>query len=241
MEIGNDKKETDLEKEIRYWGQEFEKITEDINKLLQNENDLYKQQLGEITKNHQQKLLLLDKWKEDSEVSIEKDRELKIQYFTEDCKLKKAEIPTFMKQSIQKHFSRLKNEFADVFDLFLQQDIPFINEFSVDEEESTYEVDLSKHHFLSPNEIKKDENKIKNYELGFNNEYIIVDDELKSNSQSFHLESDASIQFEHMSPIKGKITSINYHHSTIDFLPYNSSQPITFSLQALNARIIKIK
>lgn len=230
----------DIEKEIIYWGQEFEKISEDINKLLQNENDLYRNQLEEITKNHQQKLALLNEWKENSETSIEKDRELKIQYLKEDCELKKSEIPTFMKQSIQKQFLRLKIEFSDVFDLFLEQDIPFINEFSNEEKESMYEVDLSKHPFLSINEIKEDENNFNNTDFDLRNEFQIIFGELKNSFSSYHVGSNVSIQFEQMTPIPGRITNINDHHSTIEFTPDNSPQPITFSLQALNVQIIKL-
>ena len=243
METESTKNGDDIAKEISYWGQEFEKITKDYSQLLKNENELYQQQLEEITKNHQYKLSLLNEWKENSEYSIEKDRELKIQYFKEDCEIKKAEIPIFMKQSIQKQFSRLKNEFSDVFDLFLQQDIPFINEFSSEEKDPIYEVDLNKHSFLSASEIKEDENNFKNNESSFNSEgeYRISYGELKSSTSTFHVGSECSVQFEKMTPVLGKISKINDYHSTIEFTPTNGVQPITFSLQALNIRIIKIK
>lgn len=235
MEENQNQSEIDVESEISYWGKEFEKISEDVNKLLKNENELYQNQLEEITKNYQQKLADLDEWKQNSENSIEKDRELKIQYLKEDCEIKKSEIPTFMKQSIKKQFSRLKNEFSDVFDLFLDQDIPFINEFTNEEKESVYEVDLSKRPFLSANEIKEDENNLKNIK----DEYKIAYGELKNNSKSYRIGSNVSVQFEKMSPIQGYITNIT--DSTIEFKPDNAAQTITFPLQALNIRIIKLK
>lgn len=229
--------------EIDLLSQKYEQLSKDVSKLLSNENELYAQQLNEITKNHEFKLSLLEQWREDSHGSIEKDRDVKLKYFEEDRLIKKAEIPIFMKQSIQKQFDSLKAEFSDAFNLFLDQDIPLINEFSRKEPTSVYEVDQSQQPFLPLSEIKKDEAKIRNSSIGNNIEFdyhIGVLGEFTNDKKTYHLGSEITIQFEHMSPIRGKITRINNHSSTIEILAKDSSAPIAIPLKSINSHIVQI-
>ena len=116
--------------EINFWLEEYENLKRDFSNLCSNKNDLYRDQLNELSVNNEKKKEMLELWKTESEKSIDRETEVKIDYLIQDCEKKINEIPQFLMQSIQKNFARLRKEFTDVFELFLQQDIPFINEFS---------------------------------------------------------------------------------------------------------------
>ncbi|OHT05579.1 hypothetical protein TRFO_26652 [Tritrichomonas foetus] len=230
-----DDSDQDVADQIYFWQKEFDDLKKSFSQLFSKENELFESQMNEITKNHEYKLEMLEKWRKDSEESIDKDMEVKIEYLKEDCQQKISEIPFFLKQSIQKQFTKLKNEFSDVFDKFTDKDIPFIEEFSKDDKISIYEVDTTNQPFLTVAEMKKDEEKVYAHPSA---EFRFDSGRLISGNSVFCVGSDISVRFGKMQPINATISNI--FNEKIELMTPGASKSIFITIESLNAHLVKI-
>jgi hypothetical protein len=225
--------DADESAQIAFWEEKLEQLKIGYEKLLSHRNPLYEEQLEQLQAVTDQKRSTLAKWRTDKIASIKNEKEKKVLLLQSECSRHKDEIPKWLERSIRQQFAQLQKEFPDVFDLFLDDRIPFIQSFSRDRSARTFTVSCDDP-LLSPQEVRKDLERMSHPRP----RWAIAGQELIGHNRTFKIGDLALLTFGSLKPIRATLQSLDA--GVIAFMPIGSQHEIRFSIDAIESRVVKI-
>lgn len=221
-------------KEILYWKNQLETLRANFEKLLMNENQLYKEQLSELEKNHAEKLKLLDeKYKKRFQL-IEKDAKNQIDVIKNEIPEKKKKIAALLQNTIQQQMDSLRKEFPESFNYLTKLNLRFINEFTVDNQKKFLLEVNENEHLLTKEQVKKDLN---DSLTGSSSIKVNLHEHmLKYREKHFTVLSSISLQFMNMQKMIGIIKSIKKGY--FEFQENGTDDTLMIPYEAINSGVV---
>jgi hypothetical protein len=225
--------ELDHAEQIEYWEEKLEELKSGYEKMFSGTNEVYETQLEELCAVTNQKMQGLQKWREDKLASIHNEKEKKVSLLQTECERHKADIPKLLQRSIRQQFDQLQREFPDVFSHFLNEEIPFVQEFAQQRFSRVLTVDLD-HPLLSQQEIGRDFEKASHPTFT----YSVRGNELVSSIGTIRSGDSVVLRFGRMHPIIAEIEDID--SESVNVRPKGGAKSIAIALQALEMNIVTI-
>jgi hypothetical protein len=225
--------EDDQAEQILYWQQKLDELKSGYEKMFFRKNPVYAQQLDELTNVHDKRVAALEKWRSDKIATIQNEKEKKIALLQSECDRHRKGIPKLLQKSIQQQFDQLSREFSGVFEYFMQEDIPFVQEFARHNFSKVFTVDCSRP-LLDSGQIKRDLDKIARSKPAI----TVRGGEIVTGGAIFRVGNDVVLKFGRLKPIPVTISEVQ--PDALEFMPKTGSKPIRIGIQSFEARVVAI-
>jgi hypothetical protein len=226
--------DADESAQIAYWEDKLAELKVSYERLLSHRNPLYDEQLEQLQAVTDQKRSVLAKWRADKIASIKNEKEKKVLLLESECVRHKEEVPRLLERSIRQQFAQLQQAFPDLFNLFVDDRIPFIRAFARDCSTKAFTLSCDEP-LLSPQEIREDLERMSHSHPSWS----IVGGELVGHHKTLKIGDLAVLTFGSLKPIRATLQSIDA--GVVAFMPVGSHHEIRFSIDAIESRVVKIR